>query len=177
MLLLSASLSRRVSQERPLAGITHKGDCVEVLVRAAGAYIGTARWQHSRMRSVAAFLRNSYSLLAIGPLCRSHYAGVLMAAGRWDDAESALDQAARAFERGYDAARVIVLVRLSDLRVRQGHLEDAAGELTSREREVLNLLGEGLSNAEIAEPLVISPKTAYPRGGGRGRRRLPGVTW
>jgi DNA-binding CsgD family transcriptional regulator/tetratricopeptide (TPR) repeat protein len=44
-------------------------------------------------------------------------------------------------------------------RSRSATLTNAAG-LTSRELEVLGLLGEGLSNAELAGRLYISPKTA-----------------
>jgi len=65
-------------------------------------------------------------LVCVGPLCRAHYGGILTAAGLWAEAESELDEAARVFAASHVAARVIVLVRLADLRVRQGRLEDAA---------------------------------------------------
>ena len=48
-----------------------------------------------------------------------------MALGRWDEAEAELLEALRAFERGYRGDRVYPLVRLADLRVRQGRYEEA----------------------------------------------------
>jgi DNA-binding NarL/FixJ family response regulator len=52
---------------------------------------------------------------------------------------------------------------ISEFVARPGHTSDpppSLDELTDREREVLLLVARGLSNAEIAEQLVISPATA-----------------
>ena len=65
-------------------------------------------------------------LVAIGAFCRAHYGGILTAAGRWREAEIELTEAARVFRRGHVAKYSEVMVRLADLRVRQGRLEEAA---------------------------------------------------
>ena len=42
----------------------------------------------------------------VRPTCKTHYGGVLIALGRWTEAETELLDAIRAFERGYRANRV-----------------------------------------------------------------------
>ncbi len=61
----------------------------------------------------------------VPPTCRIHYGGILIATGRWDEAEQELLAAARVFEAGLRGMRAAPLIRLADLRVRQGRLEDA----------------------------------------------------
>lgn len=64
------------------------------------------------------------NLLAVAGHCRAHYAGILVAAGRWDDAEDELIGALDLLPEGI-AAWQSARCRLADLRVRQGRLEDA----------------------------------------------------
>jgi DNA-binding CsgD family transcriptional regulator len=61
----------------------------------------------------------------VPPTCRTHYGGILIALGRWEDAERELLAAIRTFETGYWASQLFALLRLADLRVRQGRFEDA----------------------------------------------------
>jgi DNA-binding NarL/FixJ family response regulator len=61
----------------------------------------------------------------VRPTCRTHYGGILIALGRWAEAETELTDAIQAFERGYRGDRIFPLVRLADLRVRQGRYEEA----------------------------------------------------
>jgi DNA-binding CsgD family transcriptional regulator len=61
----------------------------------------------------------------VSPTCRLHYGGILIAIGRWAEAEQELLTAISAFEAGYRAMRVSPMVRLAELRVRQGRLEEA----------------------------------------------------
>jgi DNA-binding CsgD family transcriptional regulator/tetratricopeptide (TPR) repeat protein len=61
----------------------------------------------------------------VRPTCKTHYGGILIALGRWTEAETELLDAIQAFEGGYRGDRAYPLVRLADLRVRQGRYEEA----------------------------------------------------
>jgi DNA-binding CsgD family transcriptional regulator/predicted negative regulator of RcsB-dependent stress response len=64
------------------------------------------------------------NLVSVAGYCRAHYAGILIAAGRWDDAEDELTTVLDQLPDGVgvrDSARC----RLAGLRIQQGRLEDA----------------------------------------------------
>lgn len=62
--------------------------------------------------------------LPISAICRMHYGGLLTAAGRWQDAERELQEALRIYDDTYVGTRSEPLLRLAELRARQGRLEE-----------------------------------------------------
>jgi DNA-binding CsgD family transcriptional regulator len=67
--------------------------------------------------------RNRNNIVA--GFCRAHYGGILTAAGRWAEAENELLAAAQHFDRG-SRRREAALIRLAELRARQGRIDEAA---------------------------------------------------
>jgi tetratricopeptide (TPR) repeat protein len=102
------------------------------------------------MRAAADLLRRRNAMAAF---CRAHYGGILTAAGRWNEAERELLQAARHFDRGMPQRRAAAMIRLADLRVRQGRLEEAALLLNGLDRHpdaVRTLAALHLARGEVA---------------------------
>jgi DNA-binding NarL/FixJ family response regulator len=96
----------------------------------------------------------------VRPTCQAHYGGLLTARGRWAEAASELLAALDGFERGYRGDRGVAAVRLADLRVRQGRLEEAERLLEGDEAQpaarriaaaIALARGEGELAAELAE--------------------------
>lgn len=61
----------------------------------------------------------------VSAICRMHYGGLLTAAGRWSDAEEELHTAIELYDRTWRGSRPGAVLRLADLRVRQGRVADA----------------------------------------------------
>lgn len=84
-------------------------------------------------------------LPAVSAFCRTHYGGLLTVAGRWPEADVALTAAIRLWSLGQQSLRGGALVRLADLRVRQGRIEEA--------EQLLDGL-DAASDIEVARPLA-----------------------
>jgi DNA-binding NarL/FixJ family response regulator len=95
----------------------------------------------------------------VPPTCRLHYGGILIAIGRWEEAESELLAAARVFERGYRGMRAAPLIRLAGLRVRQGRVEEGQRLLEGNEthpaaRQALATVALARGELSLAEDLA-----------------------
>jgi DNA-binding CsgD family transcriptional regulator len=95
----------------------------------------------------------------VRPTCRTHYGGILVALGRWSEAETELRAAIEAFERGYRGDRAFPLIRLADLRVRQGRFEEAERLLEGHEwhptaRRAAAAIAWGRGDRDLAQELA-----------------------
>ena len=66
------------------------------------------------------------NLPAVSAYCRTHYGGILTAAGRWPEADETLTEAVRLWALGRRTLKAGALVRLADLRIKQGRYDEAA---------------------------------------------------
>ncbi len=94
----------------------------------AGDLVRTEHW----CRAAADYARQ-HNCRFLSAYCRTTYGGLLITSGRWRDAESELLQAIDTFGTGHRALRVHAVLKLADLRVCQGRLEEAQALLSGYE--------------------------------------------
>jgi DNA-binding NarL/FixJ family response regulator len=95
----------------------------------------------------------------VSTTCRLHYGGILVAVGRWSEAEEELLAAISMSERSFRAMRTFPVVRLADLRARQGRFEDARRLIEGLEwhpvaRQVQARIALASGEAQLAEDLT-----------------------
>ena len=96
--------------------------------------------------------------------CRTIHADVLLATGRWDDAERALQSALDVHARYVTQLAAPTVAAMAELRVRQNRLSEAELLLVGREEH---------PESSGRSPTCASPR-AVPRGGGAARTGAPG---
>jgi DNA-binding CsgD family transcriptional regulator len=137
--LCAGELSELATVDEIFCGLFWACELVNDVARA-DQWIRAASGRIQRSNVVAAF-------------CRAHYGGLLTAAGRWAEAETELVGAARHFDQGMVGRRAAAMIRLADLRVRQGRLEEAALLLDGLEQHpdvVPTLAALRLARGEVA---------------------------
>ena len=94
----------------------------------AGDLVRTEHW----CRAAADYAR-LHDCQFLSAYCRTTYGGLLITGGRWREAELELLQAIDTFNTGHRALRVHAVLKLADLRVCQGRLEEAQALLSGYE--------------------------------------------
>lgn len=86
----------------------------------AGDWSRTDHWCQ-----VASQYAQRYNSPFLSAYCRTTYGSLMLATGRWAQAEQALTEAIHTFDAGHQALRVHAVLKLAELRVGQGRLEEA----------------------------------------------------
>jgi DNA-binding CsgD family transcriptional regulator/predicted negative regulator of RcsB-dependent stress response len=121
MYLIDQAMAAVTSGE--VAGVVVAGDIYCRLLSAcerAGDVKRAEQWIGLAERFVQ---WSGYALVSTS--CRMHYGAILTEVGRWAEAEQELLTALQISERTYRGMRTFPLVRLAELRVRQGRFEEA----------------------------------------------------
>jgi len=86
----------------------------------AGDLLRTNHWCEAALEYA-----RRYQCTFLSAYCRTTYGSLLAETGKWQDAETALTEAIHTFDTGHRGLRVNAVLKLADLRVRQGRLEEA----------------------------------------------------
>jgi ATP/maltotriose-dependent transcriptional regulator MalT len=111
---------------------------------SAGEWERAAEW----CELVDDFARSHDATPLLGA-CRTVHADVLLATGRWDDAERALESALEAHARYVPGMGAPTVAAMAELRIRQGRLPEAEQLLAGREENPASL--RALAHLRIAE--------------------------
>jgi ATP/maltotriose-dependent transcriptional regulator MalT len=86
----------------------------------AGDFVRTNHWCEAALEYA-----RRYQCSFLSAYCRTTYGSLLAETGKWQDAETTLLEAIRTFDEGHRGLRVNAVLKLADLRVSQGRLEEA----------------------------------------------------
>src|SRR5215204_807791 len=111
-------------------------------------------------------------LPAVSAYCRTHYGGILTAAGRWSEAEVTLTEAVRLWALGRRSVKDGALIRLADLRIKQGRYDEAATLLADQTdgEAVLPRAALHLARGEPIVALDLLERAAQKADPGSGAR-------
>ena len=118
---------------------------------AAGDLVRSNLWCQA-----AAEFAQRYSCSFLSAYCRTAYGGLMTALGRWQDADAALIEAIHAFERGHKGLRIHAVIKLADLRISQGKIEEAEVMLEGMEDQTAAII-------PLARLWLQKGETAYAR--------------
>jgi len=86
--------------------------------------------------------------------CRTSYGSLMTTLGRWYEAETALTEAIQAFESGHRGLRIHAMIRLADLWINQGKLEQAEELLSGLEDQSAAIIPLARLHLNRNQPLL-----------------------